>query len=130
MLEILERITAGAGKEGDIQLLEELAYKIKNSSLCGLGQTAPNPVLTTIKYFRDEYEAHIKEKRCPAHSCVSLLTYTIIEDKCVGCTLCAQKCPVNAISGKTKEPHKIKQDACIKCGLCYDSCKFDAIEKI
>lgn len=130
MLEILERITAGAGKEGDIQLLEELSYKIKNSSLCGLGQTAPNPVLTTIKYFRDEYEAHIKEKRCPAHSCVSLLTYTIIEDKCVGCTLCAQKCPVNAISGKTKEPHKIKQDACIKCGLCYDSCKFDAIEKI
>jgi len=130
MLEILERITAGAGKEGDIQLLEELAYKIKNSSLCGLGQTAPNPVLTTIKYFRDEYEAHIKEKRCPAHSCVSLLTYTIIEDKCIGCTLCAQKCPVNAISGKTKEPHKIKQDACIKCGLCYDSCKFDAIEKI
>ncbi len=130
MLEILERITAGAGKEGDIQLLEELSYKIKNSSLCGLGQTAPNPVLTTIKYFRDEYEAHIKEKRCPAHSCVSLLTYTIIEDKCIGCTLCAQKCPVNAISGKTKEPHKIKQDACIKCGLCYDSCKFDAIEKI
>lgn len=130
MLEILERITAGAGKEGDIQLLEELSYKIKNSSLCGLGQTAPNPVLTTIKYFRDEYEAHIKEKRCPAHSCVSLLTYTIIEGKCIGCTLCAQKCPVNAISGKTKEPHKIKQDACIKCGLCYDSCKFDAIEKI
>lgn len=130
MLEILERITAGAGKEGDIQLLEELSYKIKNSSLCGLGQTAPNPVLTTIKYFRDEYEAHIKEKRCPAHSCVSLLTYKIIEDKCIGCTLCAQKCPVNAISGKTKEPHKIKQDACIKCGLCYDSCKFDAIEKI
>ena len=130
MLEILEKITSGNGEEKDLLLLEELAYKVKETSLCGLGQTAPNPVLTTLKYFRDEYEAHIKEKRCPAHSCTALLTYTIIEDKCVGCTLCAQKCPVNAISGKVKEPHKIDQDACIKCGHCYDSCKFNAIEKI
>ena len=130
MLEILEKITSGNGEEKDLLLLENLAYKVKETSLCGLGQTAPNPVLTTLKYFRDEYEAHIKEKRCPAHSCTALLTYTIIEDKCVGCTLCAQKCPVNAISGKVKEPHKIDQDACIKCGLCYDSCKFNAIEKI
>jgi len=130
MLEILEKITSGNGEEKDLLLLEDLAYKVKETSLCGLGQTAPNPVLTTLKYFRDEYEAHIKEKRCPAHSCTALLTYKIIEDKCVGCTLCAQKCPVNAISGKVKEPHKIDQDACIKCGLCYDSCKFDAIEKI
>jgi len=130
MLEILEKITSGNGEEKDLLLLEELAYKVKETSLCGLGQTAPNPVLTTLKYFRDEYEAHIKEKRCPAHSCTALLTYTIIEDKCVGCTLCAQKCPVNAISGKVKDPHKIDQHACIKCGLCYDSCKFNAIEKI
>ncbi|MGD9245567.1 MAG: NADH-ubiquinone oxidoreductase-F iron-sulfur binding region domain-containing protein, partial [Desulfobacterales bacterium] len=107
MLEILDRITMGEGKEGDIELLEELAYKIKNSSLCGLGQTAPNPVLTTIKYFRSEYEAHINEKRCPAHSCTALLTYKISTDKCTGCTLCAKKCPVNAISGKVKEVHLI-----------------------
>lgn len=130
MLEILEKITSGNGEENDLLLLEDLAYKVKETSLCGLGQTAPNPVLTTLKYFRDEYEAHIKEKRCPAHSCTALLTYTIIEDNCIGCTICAQKCPVNAISGKVKEPHKIDQDACIKCGLCYDSCKFNAIEKI
>lgn len=130
MLEILEKITSGNGEEKDLLLLENLAYKVKETSLCGLGQTAPNPVLTTLKYFRDEYEAHIKEKRCPAHSCTALLTYTIIEDKCVGCTLCAQKCPVNAISGKVKEFHKIDQDVCIKCGHCYDSCKFNAIEKI
>lgn len=94
------------------------------------GSNSTKSVLTTLKYFRDEYEAHIKEKRCPAHSCTALLTYTIIEDNCIGCTICAQKCPVNAISGKVKEPHKIDQDACIKCGLCYDSCKFNAIEKI
>ncbi|MBE9511181.1 MAG: NADH-quinone oxidoreductase subunit NuoF [Bacteroidetes bacterium] len=129
MLEILERITLGKGRENDIDLLEDLAEKIKSSSLCGLGQTAPNPVLTTIKYFRDEYEAHIIEKRCPAHSCAALLTYTINEN-CTGCTLCAKKCPVNAISGEAKEIHKIDQDACIKCGLCFNACKVGAIDKI
>ncbi len=129
MLEILERITIGKGKENDIDLLEDLAEKIKNSSLCGLGQTAPNPVLTTIKYFRDEYEAHIIEKRCPAHSCAALLTYTINEN-CTGCTLCAKKCPVNAISGEAKEIHEIDQDACIKCGLCFNACKVGAIDKL
>jgi len=129
MLEILERITLGKGRENDIDLLEDLAEKIKNSSLCGLGQTAPNPVLTTIKYFRDEYEAHIIEKRCPAHSCAALLTYTINEN-CTGCTLCAKKCPVNAISGEVKEIHEIDQDACIKCGLCFNACKVGAIDKL
>ncbi len=129
MLEILERITLGKGRENDIDLLEDLAEKIKNSSLCGLGQTAPNPVLTTIKYFRDEYEAHINEKRCPAHSCAALLTYTINKN-CTGCTLCAKKCPVNAISGEAKEIHEIDQDVCIKCGLCFNACKVGAIDKI
>jgi NADH-quinone oxidoreductase subunit F len=129
MLEILERITAGEGKENDIEQLESLANKIKISSLCGLGQTAPNPVLTTIKYFRDEYEAHIKEKKCPAHSCVALIDYKIDVEKCTGCMLCLKKCPVNAISGNPKEPHIIHMETCIKCGLCYDVCKFDAVIK-
>lgn len=127
MLEILERITAGEGKENDIEQLEDLANKIKISSLCGLGQTAPNPVLTTIKYFREEYEVHIKEKRCPAHSCVALIDYKIDTDKCTGCVLCLKKCPVDAISGKHKEPHTIHSETCIKCGICYDVCKFDAV---
>ena len=130
MLEILERITAGEGKETDIELLENLAHKIKDSSLCGLGQTAPNPVLTTIKYFREEYEAHIKEKRCPAHNCAALLTYRVDPEKCTGCTLCAKKCPVDAISGNKKEPHTIDMEVCIKCGHCFDACRFDAVEKI
>ena len=130
MLEILERITMGEGKEGDLELLEDLAHKIKAASLCGLGQTAPNPVLTTLKYFREEYEAHIRDKKCPAHSCVALLTYRILEDNCTGCTLCARKCPVNAISGTVKEPHVIDQEACIKCGQCYDVCRFKAVEKL
>jgi len=127
MLEILERITAGEGKENDIEQLEDLANKIKISSLCGLGQTAPNPVLTTIKYFREEYEVHIKEKRCPAHSCVALIDYKIDTDKCTGCVLCLKKCPVDAISGNPKEPHTIHSETCIKCGICYDVCKFDAV---
>jgi len=128
MLEILTRITEGEGQEGDIERLEELAYQIKDSSLCGLGQTAPNPVLTTIKYFRHEYEAHIRDKKCPAHSCKKLITYTVDEDKCTGCTVCAKNCPVNAISGDRKQVHFINQDACIKCGVCFSKCKFDAIK--
>jgi len=128
MLEILTRITEGKGKEGDIELLEQLAYQIKDSSLCGLGQTAPNPVLTTIKYFRHEYEAHIRDKKCPAHSCKKLITYTVDEDKCTGCTVCAKNCPVNAISGERKQIHFINQDACIKCGVCFSKCKFEAIK--
>lgn len=128
MLEILTRITEGEGKEGDIELLEELAYQIKDSSLCGLGQTAPNPVLTTIKYFRHEYEAHIHNKKCPAHSCKKLITYTVVEDKCTGCTVCAKNCPVNAISGERKQVHFINQDTCIKCGVCFNKCKFEAIK--
>ena len=127
MLEILERITEGNGAEGDIEKLEELAHEIKANTLCGLGQTAPNPVLTTVKYFRDEYEAHIHEKKCPAKSCKSLLTYTVDPDKCTGCTVCAKNCPVDAISGERKEVHEIHQDLCIKCGLCYTKCNFDAI---
>ncbi len=127
MLEILTRITQGEGKEGDIETLEELAYSIKENSLCGLGQTAPNPVLTTIKYFRDEYEAHIDQKKCPAKSCKYLLTYMIDPDKCTGCMVCARNCPVDAIKGNRKEVHMIDQEQCIKCGLCYTKCRFDAV---
>ena len=129
MLEMLERITKGEGKDGDIELLEELCYSVKDGALCGLGQTAPNPVLTTIKYFRNEYEAHINEKKCPAGECTDLIEYKIIEDKCKGCTLCARNCPVNAISGEIKKAHVINNETCIKCGKCYSSCKFGAIIK-
>jgi NADH-quinone oxidoreductase subunit F len=127
MLEILTRITEGDGEEGDIERLEELSYQIKDNSLCGLGQTAPNPVLTTIKYFRDEYEAHIRDKKCPAMVCTKLLTYEVDETNCTGCTVCAKNCPVDAISGARKELHHIDQDICIKCGVCYTKCKFEAI---
>lgn len=129
MLEILERICTGKGEEGDIEKLETLARNIKNSALCGLGQTAPNPVLSTLKYFRDEYEAHIKEKRCPAGVCQALLKFTIDEALCKGCGLCARNCPAGAISGKIKEPHKIDQSKCLKCGLCMSKCPFKAISK-
>ena len=128
MLEILTRITEGEGREGDIKMLEQLAETIKDSSLCGLGQTAPNPVLTTLKYYRDEYEAHIRDRKCPALSCKKLLTYTVIEDKCTGCTVCARGCPVDAIEGEKKQVHYIDQETCIQCGICYTRCKFDAIK--
>lgn len=129
MLEILTRITEGKGEMADLETLEELADKIKKTSLCGLGQTAPNPVLTTLKYFKDEYIAHIKDKKCDACVCTNLLTYEIIEEKCVGCTLCAKKCPVDAISGEPKKTHSIDQEICIKCGACYTACNFNAIKK-
>ncbi len=127
MLEILNRIVKGEGKDGDIELLEELCYSIKDGALCGLGQTAPNPVLTTIKYFRNEYEAHINDKKCPAKSCPDLLAYTIDADRCRGCTLCAKKCPAAAISGEVKSAHTIDQDKCIKCGSCVNVCRFGAV---
>ena len=127
MMEILNRICDGQGQEGDIELLEELCISIKDGSLCGLGQTAPNPVLTTIRYFRDEYEAHIRDKKCPACECSALLTISIDPAKCTGCTVCARKCPVECISGERKEPHVIDQSACIKCKQCVSSCKFGAI---
>ena len=128
MFEILTRITEGEGKEGDIELLTELCEGIRSGALCGLGQTAPNPVLTTIKYFRNEYEAHINEKRCPAGECAALRAYVIDADKCKGCTLCSKKCPVNAISGKLKEAHIIDTEKCIKCGQCKEVCRFGAVE--
>ncbi len=127
MQEILSRMTEGKGKEGDIELLEELCMAIKDGALCGLGQTAPNPVLTAIRYFRPQFEAHITEKSCPAHACTALLRYRIDADACKGCTLCAKKCPVHAITGNVKTPHVIDQALCIRCGQCKASCKFNAI---
>lgn len=128
MLEILQRISIGEEKIEDIDTLEELSVQIKNNSLCGLGQTAPNPVLTTIKYFKDEYLAHIVDKKCTAKVCKPLLTYVVIPEKCTGCTVCAKNCPTNCISGKRKEVHFISQADCIKCGLCFSKCKFEAIK--
>ncbi|MBR4726768.1 MAG: 4Fe-4S binding protein, partial [Clostridia bacterium] len=129
MMEILEKITSGNGTLEDLDRLEELASYIKANSLCGLGQTAPNPVLATLKFFRDEYVAHVVDKKCPAGVCKSLLQYSIDPAKCKGCTACARKCPVNAISGTVKNPHTIDTSKCIKCGACMETCKFGAVSK-
>jgi NADP-reducing hydrogenase subunit HndC len=128
MRNILEDITHGKGQEGDMELLTAMATRITETSLCALGQTAPNPVLTTIKYFREEYEVHIKERRCPAGECKELITYSIDEEACTGCTLCSKNCPVDAITGERKQPHLIDTEACIKCGMCNTVCKFDAVK--
>jgi len=132
MLDILEDITNGRGKPWDIELLQELAESVKDNSLCGLGQTAPNPVLTSIRYFRDEYEAHINEKRCPALTCTELISYYILPDKCQGCGICLKNCSSEAISGGKRMVHIIDQSKCIKCGVCHDVCptKFGAVVKV
>ncbi|KPL19528.1 MAG: NADH dehydrogenase [candidate division Zixibacteria bacterium SM23_81] len=127
MLHLLKKITEGKGTEEDLETLEQLAHEVKETSLCGLGKTAPNPVLTTLRYFRDEYEAHIKEKRCPAHVCRQLNTYRIDPDACTACGLCRKECPEDAISGGKKQPHLIDQQKCVKCGICFDVCKFEAV---
>jgi ferredoxin len=127
MYTILDYITRGLGREGDIELLIELGESIRSGSMCGLGQTAPNPVLSTIKYFRDEYEAHIKDKTCPAGVCKELITFSIIAGNCTGCGLCLRNCPENTISGEKGQPHIINIDKCVRCGICRDVCKFDAV---
>jgi NADH-quinone oxidoreductase subunit F len=127
MLEILNRITEGKAESDELELLEEIAYNVKEGALCGLGQTAPNPVLTTLNYFRDEYVAHIEDRRCPAKACVELLTYTIDPELCNGCRRCAKRCPTEAIMGEKKEPHVVIQEKCIRCGNCFDSCRFEAV---
>ena len=129
MLEILERICEGKGEMEDIAKLEDLAETLKAGALCGLGQTAPNPVLSTLKYFKDEYIAHIVDKKCPAGVCKNLLSFEINPDKCIGCSACSKKCPVGAISGEVKKPFVIDKEKCIKCGVCQSTCRFGAIEK-
>ncbi len=130
MKAILDDICAGRATEDDVALLEEMAKAIAASALCGLGQTAPNPVLTTLKYFREEYESHTKWKKCPAGVCRELLTYSIDPEKCTGCRKCARSCPDGAISGEKKAPHVIDPDKCTRCGICHSVCKFDAVEVV
>ena len=128
MLDILQSICDGEGKPEDIETLEKLGKNVKKISLCGLGQTAPNPVLTTLRYFREEYKAHVKDKKCPAGVCKALIKYRILEDSCTGCLACLKVCPSEAISGELKKVHVLDQDKCIKCGACFEACNFDAIQ--
>jgi NADP-reducing hydrogenase subunit HndC len=129
LFEMLTKICEGKGTMSTLQKLKELSATIKDTALCGLGQTSPNPVLSTIETFEEEYLEHINDKKCRAGACAALTSY-VINDKCIGCTLCARNCPVNCISGTVKEKHTVNQDDCIKCGVCYDACKFSAIDKI
>ncbi|MGE4489758.1 MAG: NADH-ubiquinone oxidoreductase-F iron-sulfur binding region domain-containing protein, partial [Kiritimatiellales bacterium] len=126
---ILDRISKGKGEPGDLQKLKDIGHAMRKASLCGLGQTAPNPFMSTMKYFEEEYRAHIEDKKCPAGKCKDMLTYSIDPEKCVGCTACARKCPVSCISGEVKKPHVIDTEKCIKCGQCFTACKFDAVIK-
>jgi len=127
MMEILERITTGKADETDLEKLERLAKLVRKASLCGLGRAAPNPVLSTLTHFREEYLAHVRDKRCPAKKCTALIRYEIDPEKCVGCTACARNCPVECISGERRHPHVIDQARCIKCGRCFQVCRFDAV---
>ena len=127
MLEILTRITEGKGKDGDMELLQELAEEVREGALCGLGNTAPNPILSSLRFFSNEYKDHIYNKKCTAHSCKELITYAIDPEKCKGCSLCSKKCPTNAISGEVKKPFVIDQNECIKCGTCKTVCRFGAV---
>jgi len=127
MGEILNRICDGNGRDGDIELLTELSQAMIDTSLCALGSTAPNPVLSTIRYFRDEYKAHIKAKKCPAKVCKELITYSIDPEKCTGCGACLKVCPVDAIAGEKKKAHQLEVGKCVKCGACFEACKFEAV---
>ena len=129
LLEMLERITKGQGREGDIERLEALSDGVRTTALCGLGQSAPNPVLSTIRYFREEYEAHIRDKKCPAKVCKDLLTYSIDAELCKACGVCKKECPAGAIAGEKKQPHSIDPAKCIRCGVCFDVCKFKSVER-